>query len=322
MSDRSKVLLVREICSVFVIISFAPPPSFFALGILFLIPGKSDALVLYGENNTQNQTDPGTGVPFDGVARLGNSAGTVIGGTGVHLGNGYILTADHVGPFASVTFDGSTFFTHDGTAPVRVATGVDMKIFRLTAVPPVSAALIYTGTDELLRPATIVGWGRGRDGSSPPSTSVVGWGDTGTIAKRWGTNTPQAAIDGFSYSSYTFDALETVLGNSAGASEAAATANDSGSGLFQKIDDTWYLTGITSVVTQKSGASTSTFGTDTPAVVTPGSPTGVALFPSGGDVNLFVRTSRYATRIATLVPEPSSVLMGISGMMLFARRKR
>ncbi len=315
-------MIFRKISSLFLIIGLSPKSIFSVLGFLLLIQAESEALILYGEDNSQNLTDPGTGVPFDAVGGLGNSDSSVIGGTGVHLGNGFILTANHVGPFASVTFDGSTFFTHDGAAPVQVASGVDLKIFRLSAVPPVSSALIYTGTDELLRPATIVGWGRGRDDTSPPSTSVNGWGNTGTIAKRWGTNTPQAAIDDFSYSSYTLDALETVLGNTAGASEAAVTLNDSGSGLFQEIDDIWYLTGITTVVTNKSGAGTSTFGTDTPAIVTPGSPTGIALLPSAGDVNIFVRTSSYATQIATLVPEPSVMLLCLPGLATLMCRRR
>ena len=287
-------------------------------GFAFLLPQPAQALILYNKDNSQNLNDPNTGVPFDAVARLGNSGGG-IGGTGVHLGNGYILTANHVTSFDTVTFDGTTFFTQDGAAAVQVATGVDMKIFHLSSAPPVSAALIYTGSDELLYPATIVGWGLGRDPASSLGSGTVAWGSGSTIAKRWGTNTPKAAIDDFSAAGYTYDALETVLGN-IDDSEAAVTLYDSGSGLFQEIDDIWYLTGITTTTTTKAGGSTSTFGDDYAAVITPGSPSRITFSSGSGDINLFVRTSSYATLIA--VPEPSYALLALLGLPFFFRRGR
>ncbi|WP_386819921.1 trypsin-like serine protease [Luteolibacter algae] len=280
----------------------------------------ASALVIYGGDNSTNRTDPGSGLPFESVGSLSNLSGD-IGGTGIYLGNGYVLTAGHVAPYDRITFDGTTFFTRDASPEIRVAPGVDLKIIHLSSAPPLSGVSIYTGSDESLSPATIVAYGVGRsdDGSS---LDTVTWGDTSTVAKRWGTNQIGGSIDDFNYSSYAFDALQTTLGQTAG--EAGATVFDSGSGLFQNIAGNWYLTGITSVVTQKSGSGTSTFGTDSPALVLPGAPSSLLQPPGSGDVNLFVRLSSYATAITglTSVPEPSTALILSLLSAATLRRKR
>jgi len=298
-----------------------------AVFVILLCQAPANAIVLFGKDNTGNLSDPGTGTPWASVARLSNADGSVIGGSGIYLGNGYILTAAHVGPFASVTFDGSTFFMHDGVNPVQVGS-TDMKILRLTSTPTVAAVGLYTGSLELSTTGTLVGWGVGRAAATAVNATVVPWGAASTSDKRWGTNTPKGTIAGFSYSTYIFDALQTSLGSSSGtptgtgSDEAAASLYDSGSGMFQNIGGTWFLTGITSVVTQKGGASTSTYGNDVPATTLPGSPTGIQLPGGSGDINIFVRVSSYATQINTLIPEPSSLLLALTSCCLFLRRRR
>lgn len=92
-----------------------------ALFVLTFCTMPAQAIILLGLGNSDNLTDPGSGAPFASVARLSNGLGT-IGGSGIYLGNGYILTANHVGPFSSVTFDGVTTYTHDGMTPQQVGT--------------------------------------------------------------------------------------------------------------------------------------------------------------------------------------------------------
>ena len=282
---------------------------FKALSCAIICCATGNALVLSGKSNSENLSDPGTGVPFDAVASLRNSSGG-IGGSGIHLGNGYILTANHVGSLSNVTFDGTTFYTHDGATPIQVATGVDMKVFHLTTVPPVSSVQIYAGTDELLNPATIVAFGRGREGTGSSGTTVTWDINNGTVAKRWATNQPNAT---YPASSYNYDILATSLGSSEAANEAGLVLYDSGSGLFQLISETWYLSGLATAVT--TGES-STFGMETPLA-----PNQSRNGPIG-DSNYFVRTSSYRTQIASIIPEPQlcSILL-VSGVFAF-RRKR
>ncbi|MBC7980384.1 MAG: hypothetical protein H7Y36_07465 [Armatimonadetes bacterium] len=299
--------------------------------ILIVLAPASNAIILLGANNSANQTNPGGGLPFDSVARLSNAAGTTIGGTGVHLGDGYILTANHVGPFSSVTFDGSTFFAHDGVAPVQVG-ATDMKIFRLTTVPTVGAAQIYTGNLELANSATIVSWGRGRADTieSSVNPNIVPWSlNNTTVAKRWGTNQPKSEITNFSYTfgqTYTFNALQTVAGANTGVpatagtgvNEAAAQVLDSGSGLFQNIGGTWFLTGITSVITIQNPSS-ATYGNDTPGTY---NGSGFLVAPGTGDLNIFVKVSSYTTQIAAIVPEPGTALLSLLSIPFALRRRR
>ncbi len=286
------------------------------LGIVSLtaLSHTSHAIILFGA--TDGGVAP-SGLPLDSVGQLP-------GGTGIHLGNGYVLTAAHVNPISSITFDGSTFFNHDGQTPVQIG-NTDLKVFRLATTPTVAAVSLYTGNSELLESGTLVGTGIGRD-STAVGTTVVPWGST--REKRFGTNTPTGLVDDFSYSVYTFDAIQTTLGSDAGLPpgtgdfEAATVDLDSGSALFQNFGGNWFLTGVTSVVTQRSGARTSTFGNDLPAAITPGSPSGISLAPGSGDINLFVRISPYAAEIAQSIPEPSTILFALGSLSLLLRRRR
>lgn len=298
-----------------------------------LLSTPAHAIILYGAGNDTNITDPGTGLPFEIVARVQAAPGQQNGGSGVHLGGGFILTAAHIGTseLASVTFDNSTFYSRDlSYIPVQIGS-TDMQIFKLSTVPSVGAAALYEGSAELSNEGYIVGWGRGRVEGSAINTNTVPIAGAGTpLIKRWGTNDPTREINGFTYtfgSTYTFDALETVMGNiggnpnnnGTGAFEAAATTRDSGSGYFQNIGGTWYLTGLTSLIISQNAGNV-TYGND---VAWSGATPSDFSAPAGsGDPNIFVKVSSYSETINQLIPEPSSVLLCILGTPLLLRRKR
>lgn len=287
-----------------------------ALAWVCVMTQPSSAIILFGLGNSDNLTDPGTGVPFDGVAKVFTTDGGNTRGSAVHLGGGYMLTANHVQVTTdqSFTFDGVVSYTLDaGFTPTQVAVGVDMKVFKLATTPTVAAASVYTGVGELVAPATLVGWGRGRLATVP--NPVVTWGGAETIAKRWGLNVPKAAdVIEYSYAGfdYNYESIITVLGGPAadpaglGANEAALTQYDSGSGLFQYLGGQWYLTGIaTTVETNES----STFGDDDFDL-------------AGGDLNFFARVGTYDSQILALIPEPASGFLIMTGALLALRRRR
>lgn len=290
-------------------------PNFLATAsLLVLCSTGAQAIILFGKDNTANLTDPGTGAPFQSVGQLSNGSGG-LGGSGIYLGNGYVLTANHVTPFSSVTFDGVTFHTHDGAAAQQIGS-TDMKVFRLSTTPTVAAVNIYTGNSELNNTSTLVGWGVGRDPNTAVGATVVPWGGAGTATKRWGLNVPKTTTTVIS-EGYTYEALVTVLGAEAGtgpptpgglgADEAATTLFDSGAGMFQQFGGIWYLTGLTTAV---ETFGTSTFGPDRTSP------------EPRGDFNFFARVSTYSTQIATLIPEPSSLLLSCLGLPILLRRRR
>ncbi len=270
------------------------------------------AVILFGLDNSANRTDPGSGSPFSTVALVADAGKANPSGSAVHLGGGYMLTANHVGMRPYVTFDGSTFYQRDlSFSPVQVAANVDMQVFRLTTTPTVGSASLYGGFGEQIAPALLVGWGVGRNPTVPVDSASVAWGDSSTLAKRWGINTPRG-LTNVAYQSGTYTSIYTVLGTDTGTpaglgdSEAAATLYDSGSALFQKLGGIWYLIGLTTAV---ETGGTSIFGNDTSA-----SP--------NGDINAFARVSTYRSSILSIIPEPSSALLGVVSLLLLAGRRR
>ena len=75
------------------------PHSFWMPGVLLCTTATSFAIV--DANSTTNTSDPGGGVPWANV-------GSVNGGSGTYLGNGWVLTAAHVGA-GPIAFDSGAF---------------------------------------------------------------------------------------------------------------------------------------------------------------------------------------------------------------------
>lgn len=286
---------------------------------LFLLFQSAQAIINFGGDNSYNTTDPSTGVPWDAVARVADYDGssvTAARGSAVYLGAGYVLTANHVNVNNNtwVTFDGTSWLQRDtSVAAQQVKANVDMKIFKLKTAPSAMAVTLYDGSSEVDTPATLVGWGVGRNLASLPGSSSVSWGPQSTIDKRWGQNVPRG-LRTIPYQSGNYAAIETVLGSDTGVpvglgdDEAAATLFDSGSGLFQNFSGTWYLSGLTTSV-EVNG--TSVFGDDS--------------LIAGGHENYFVQVSEYEADIAALIPEPGSLPLIASLFALaaaFLRRGR
>jgi len=284
--------------------------------------------ILFGKDNSANQTDPGVGLPWDTVGKITNSTSSNVVGSAVYLGNGWVVTANHVditnplpNPNRFVSFDGTSTFQIDLSTVRQVAAGVDLKVMRLTTLPSLTGVTLLTTGIETTDPAYTVGWGVGRavDGiGNPlqlPGTSLVTWGDNSTAAKRWGTNRPSDIVN------VGYEAIRTIAGGNDGAGtiynpdgtgndEAAITVNDSGSALFQLIGGTWYLIGIATAV-EMNGQTF--FGNDTPGTTASGF----------GHDNYFARVSAYDTQIITAVPEPGvAALLALSAPLFLLRRCR
>lgn len=270
------------------------------------------AVILFNAGNLSTVEPPeSASLPWDSIGRVTNATGTSLDGTTVHLGQGYMLTAHHVSLGGQyVTFDGTTYFQIDaGFTPVQVAAGVDLKVFRLVAVPAVAAVTLHQDSNSLNQSGYLVGWGLGRDATAL-GANLVGYGAASTLAKRWGGNTVRAEQT-VNYDSYTQTGLVTYAGNAEGDYEAVMATYDSGAPFFQQFGDAWVVTGIGTSVTTIGGAGTVTFGNEPPP-------------PAGlGDRNYYVSVSHYAGDIMAIVPEPrqAALVFGLLLLLVFGRRR-
>jgi hypothetical protein len=270
--------------------------------------GPVHAIVFFSQGNDANLTSPGGGLPWDNVVQMQSSTGPI--GTGVYLGNRYVLTAGHVGPLTSVKV-GYVDYLLDSSPTVAIGRA-DMKLVRLASDPGLNGVRLNSNPLGDGGEAYLVGYGVGRASSSLLGSNPVTWDDSSTAIKRWGTNFVDGARGGIQVGGYISDLLRTEFNSDAGASEAALTIYDSGSALFQKIGSEWYLVGLGAYV-QNSGYSLANSQFNS----------------TESDDNYFIRISSYANSSVMIggvgVPEPSSqslLFVGVAFLSacLLARR--
>lgn len=282
----------------------------------------------FANDATTITSAPANGAPWAAVARNTDAAGTVGStatyGTSIHLGNGFMLTANHNidlfydGPYdmTHVQFEvgGPTYAIDTSFTPQQVTTGggdvVDLAVFRLQSNPGVAAAQLYDGlTSELGLTATVVGWGVGRANAGDVGADSQSWGAKSTTSKRWGTNVITNNVQPISYSTGGVNYLETsiqfVLGNNQGDYEASLGDRDSGSAFFIEVGGSWYLAGVGVIA-----GNPSVFDSIGPA--------------ESGNTNYGVLVSDYAEAIDSLLPEPRvyALLAGAGVVAVVLRRRR
>ena len=248
------------------------------------------AIVFFSQGNDANLSSPaGLNLPWDNVVQMQSPTGPI--GTGVYLGNRYVLTAGHVGPLTSVKV-GFVNYLLDSSPAVAIGTA-DMKLVRLASDPGLGGVRLNSNPSADGGAAHLVGYGVGRAPSSLLGTSPVTWGDSSTATKRWGTNFVDGAIGAALVGGYTSDLLRTQFNSNAGVNEAALTIYDSGSALFRQIGSDWYLVGLGAYV-QNSGYSLAS----------------TQFNSKDSDDSYFIRISSYAGSSVMIggvgVPEPSS----------------
>ena len=271
------------------------------LGAVFLFAQVdfANAIVFFSQGNDANLTNPGNGLPWDNVVQMQSGTGPI--GTGVYLGNRYVLTAGHVGPLTSVKV-GFVDYLLDSSPAVAIGKA-DMKLVRLASDPGLNGVRLNSNSLADGGEAYLVGYGVGRSSSSLLGSSPVTWGDSSTAIKRWGTNFVDGAIAGVQVAGYTSDLLRTQFNSNAGANEAALTIYDSGSALFRQIGSEWFLVGLGAYV-QNSGYSLAS----------------TQFNSRDSDDSYFIRISSFSSAVdqigAVAVPEPSSSHYFVGGLLL------
>lgn len=282
-----------------------------------LVPAPAVAVLIQTVTGTDNTTAP-VGMPqFNNVGRSTNGLGTAI-----YLGDGWVITAGHVGGGGIVLASGTyleqagTGFTLLNDTPGRT-TYTDLFVYRLQTRPvglptiTIASAQPSPGLD-----VTMVGAGRNRgsytewlvDESVDPwvwtvttgSTSDYrGYGVASTRAMRWGTNEVAASNLWFplSYTSTAYNDVKgfaTVFDEFPGTTEAQAVLRDSGGAVFAQNGSFWELAGVISTVGGFSGQP---------------DPRLNAVF---GSATFMADLSFYRPQIIAVVPEPGTFALAVA----------
>lgn len=291
------------------------------LAVCLAAPRIASAVVIDTLTGTGNTTAPADDPGWANVGKLGI-------GTGVYLGNDWVLTASHVGG-GSIVLNGGTYamlagsgtqLTNGGAAGKTAVT--DLYMFKLATTPdglagvPIAAAAAGSGAA-----VTMIGSGRDRgdftqwsvDTNTDPwiwtevqsGGNAAGYKTLSTRTMRWGTN--NVSISG-SDSWINYSSIDAkVLGTNFTyyqyySNEAQAAYGDSGGGVFHKNGSTWELAGLILTVGGYSGQP---------------DPGANAVF---GNVTYAADLSFYRPQIMAIVPEPQSLVLALTAGGLFAFR--
>jgi hypothetical protein len=241
--------------------------------------------------------------------------GALNGASGTHIGNGWILTANHVGP-GDITLDGTAYQLLPGTElRLETSPGVyaDLLMFRVYPAPELPSLAIRTEPPTVGDPVLMVGNGRDRGapitfdpygpGIDPPEQN--GWDWAATKSLRWGLNTVEyinaLPILGTTVFMTDFDDVDPIL------YESQAANGDSGGAVFtydplKSVE----LAGIMISVSLEYGQdSTSTIFTNETIIA-----------------SLDVYADQIEQNIIN-TPEPTGgLMMGLGALVLMARSRR
>lgn len=215
--------------------------------------------------------------------------GSVNGASGVYLGNGWVISAGHVGA-GNFSLGGVTYDAVAGSAvSITSAAGTaDLVLFQISTAPALPSLD--------LRQSDPVTFSRFNSGST---VVMIGNGGGG---KSWGANVVTdvddiVSLSGYNSTSFSTNYGTTTLGNRSVTNSARAVTGDSGGAgfIFNASSGEWELAGVMAAVS------------------------------SDGDTYL-VQLNEYAAQIqgiiAAPVPEPTTLgLLALSFVLFGLRRK-
>ncbi len=217
--------------------------------------GPSWAVIIVTGDGTGNTTAPGDDPGFDNV-------GTVHGLSGVYLGNGWVLTAGHVGS-GDMEFGGFTYQPVPGSFQKLTggtASFADLALLRMVGDPGLPTTALATTTPSVGNSVVMIGRGFSR-GSATSWNGNNGWNWTIPMVKRWGANrvsTTGNSILNTESLTLNFD----PPGPFAVSDEAHVATGDSGGAVYWSSGGIWYLAGtlFASLTFGSQPANTSLYG--------------------------------------------------------------
>jgi hypothetical protein len=281
--------------------------------VMLMLERDVSAVIIAGGDGTANTSAPSDDPGWANV-------GSLNGASCVYLGDGWVLTASHVG-IGSVSLGTSSYGAIQSTytrlyQPGSPSQLVDLAMFRLQTVP-VGLAAVTVSTTEPAGGSSIVAIGNGLDraptatwwdsswnavSATDPTATFEGYSYASTQSKRWGTNLlrRQTSIsDGFG----TTDVWYSSFSSNGSGNEMQAAPGDSGGAMFYKDGDSWELAGIILAI-------------DSPASEHKPDSLNAAVF---NDLTYYADLGHYSSEIAqviaTDVPEPSTFVLLSAGAL-------
>ena len=249
-----------------------------ALCALWLGAAPAGAVMLSTGDGSGNTTAPPDDPGFAYVGVTGNSL------TGVYLGHGWFLTADHVGE-TSIKLGGITYPAVPGSkVQLQYSPGVysDLALVKIVGSPPLAPLVLSSGTPAVSNTLTLIGNGFDREATQTcwnssfaelgscngPLVAFRGYKRLGSQRSlRWGRNVVTAVGLDVPIGSMT-RGFQAEFDESGISDESQAVPGDSGGAVFLKRGSQWELVGVMFAMLTYSGqpADTAVFGDATVAV--------------------------------------------------------
>ena len=230
--------------------------------------------IVAGGDGTQNTTAPADDPGFANVGIRGT-------GSGIYLGNGWVLTAAHVG--AGWVWFGNTLYNAVANSTVQLTnpanqgytTNTDLVLYQIDGRPNLPSLSIESASPAVNWNVIMIGNGRDRNASEAFWTSswmaassaspYAGYIWAATQNMRWGTNVISSVgiPEGVGVNSETAFAT-TFTGNTQ--YDAQGSSGDSGGAVFHKdASGQWELAGVMFAINNLIGQplGTSVFGDTT-----------------------------------------------------------
>jgi hypothetical protein len=300
--------------------------------------GPASAIIVGGSNGngTNNAGEAGLQVVlsnsalpvfpyFGNMLRYSNASGIYLG-YNANTMEGWVLSAEHITETTGIKIGGHTYSFIDplptnsnvnGTRIVSSSVNTDLMLYKFSVtgsnpIPALPKVDIIESAPEVGSLLIMAGRGMrlGAGTGSEDVTAPYSWGAPGTsdeVPMRWGFNQVEPGYtdaNGAKYLITDFDAPGIGSGI-----DGQAALGDSGGGAFILNQGSWKLGGV--VYATADGSDLDSLSN-----------------PAGyGDYTLFTDVYAYRSEITaltgTLVPEPSSMLLGGFGVLALAlRRKR
>lgn len=242
--------------------------------LLLLLAISAHAIVQSTGDGMGTITPPADDPGFGHVGTTGN------GLTGVYIGNGWMLTAAHVGE-QSLTLSGVTYPAVPGSmVQLEYSAGVfsDLVLVRLATEPPLPP-LVLSGTSPALNNnVTMIGYAWDRtpgqicwnasyaEVGCGPFATFRGFKAAGPYRMRWGRNLVETVGMDVAMGPWTTRGFEVVFDQSGVTYEAQGVPGDSGGAVFLKRGSQWELIGVMFAITIFDGqpyTTTAIFGQST-----------------------------------------------------------
>jgi cysteine-rich repeat protein len=209
-----------------------------------LLASTSMAVIIDSATGTENTTAPPDDPGWLHVARRGAT-------TAVYVGNGWVLTASHVGA-GTIRIDGVNYPPVAGSELAIIHDGLDVAdlvLFRVDPVPPLPQLPIRSSQPAIDDAVVMMGNGRNRGAATsftiPPSLQVHhGYEWDTTKNRRWGSNIVSNAGVDVQIGNTTSRGFATAFTRFESDDEGHAADGDSGGGVFIKNGGSWELAGI------------------------------------------------------------------------------